>query len=211
MSRPRTRRRAGLLCVEDDEWVGRALKNALSRKIGVEWAMSIAEAKRLLEKNDYLGCVLDVELPDGSGLDLLAWIRQERLELPALVMTGHSERTLVNRATVLGAEFAFKPDVLPSVHAFVDRVLLARESQGVMPTVAADDYASELGMTTRERDLLRRLAAGVSREALATELHVTTSTIDSTIQRLLRKTGKRTLDEVLRAILAKSARPVDAG
>lgn len=204
--RARTPRRAGLLCVEDDERVGRALKTTLSRKVGVDWAMTIAEAKRLMAKHDYLGCILDVELPDGSGLDLLAWIRQERMDLPALMMTGHDDRMLVNRATVLGAEFAFKPEILPSVHAFVDRITLAQESGGVMPTVAADGFASELGMTTRERDVLRRLAAGVSRDSLASELHVTKSTIDATISRLLRKTGKRSVDEVLRAILEKSAK-----
>jgi DNA-binding NarL/FixJ family response regulator len=208
MSPARSRRRAGLLCVEDDELVGRALTTSLSRKIGVDWAMSIAEGKRLLGKHDYLGCMLDVELPDGSGLDLLGWIRQERMDLPALVMTGHSDRMLVNRATVFGAEFAFKPDLFASVHAFVDRIVLARGTGGVVPTVAADRFASELGMTTRERDVLRLLAAGVSREALATELHVTKSTIDSTVSRLLRRTGKRSLDEVLRAILEISATPI---
>jgi two-component system, NarL family, response regulator len=195
-----------LLCVEDDPWVGRALQKTLARKIDVDWVTTVDAAQTHLKKRAYLGCLLDVTLPDGSGLDLLAWIRQQRGDLPVLVMTGRSERMLVNRATVLGAEFAFKPELLPSIHAFVDRICLVRDTSGITPTLVANDFASELGMTTRERNVLRRVAAGVPRDAIAAELSVTPSAIDSTVRRVLRKTGKRTLDELLRAILEKSAR-----
>jgi DNA-binding response OmpR family regulator len=57
----------------------------------------MAAAREQLENQpEWTGVVLDLILPDGYGLDLLAEIRQIHGELPVLVLTGELNRDVVN-------------------------------------------------------------------------------------------------------------------
>lgn len=63
------------------------------RRLGIPFhgAGSIAEAKTLLPKHHWTGFVLDLELPDGNGLDLLEWLRAQPAfgETPAVIITAN--------------------------------------------------------------------------------------------------------------------------
>jgi len=78
-----------LLLIEDDLDLGRALSQALrAENFSVEWLRRLADAPLPGEAID---CVLlDVNLPDGSGLELLARWRRARLGVPVIVITARS-------------------------------------------------------------------------------------------------------------------------
>jgi len=94
-----------ILCVEDSEEERLLLRAGLSG-YAVSFAFSIAEATPLLEKYSFSLIILDLKLPDGSGIDLLAVARgmEKYAEIPILVLTGSKGLAQKTAAFALGAD-----------------------------------------------------------------------------------------------------------
>jgi two-component system, OmpR family, response regulator QseB len=77
-----------LLLLEDDLQLGRALQTALAQSdFHAVWVRRVQEAKGLLETGTYSVALLDIGLPDGSGLDVLAWMRKHNNTTPVVMLT----------------------------------------------------------------------------------------------------------------------------
>ena len=73
-------------------------------------AGDLATARSLLAKRRFDLCLADMRLPDGDGLDLVAWIQQHQPQLPVAVITAHGNVETAVRALKLGAfDFISKP------------------------------------------------------------------------------------------------------
>ena len=89
---------AHLLLVEDDELTRRsAARILLHAGHQIDEAATIGHARELVGMHAYERAILDVQLPDGDGLDLLDWIRA-RGSSNVLVVTGQDDRALAARA-----------------------------------------------------------------------------------------------------------------
>lgn len=77
-----------LLLLEDDDLLAESLAESLKDNgYLVDLAASLKEAKSLMATEDYELAILDVGLPDGSGLDLLAHWRKQKRSTPILILT----------------------------------------------------------------------------------------------------------------------------
>src|SRR3954463_15182663 len=73
-------------------------------------AGNLATARRLLGERRFDLCLADMRLPDGDGLDLVAWIQQHQPQLPVAVITAHGNVETAVRALKAGAfDFVSKP------------------------------------------------------------------------------------------------------
>lgn len=91
----------------------------------VRTATSLQEARELMHRRPPQVLCLDVQLPDGNGLDLLAELRRDGRNLPVVVISGHHSPENRARAKQLGAAgFLAKPFALSELHALL-AVLLA--------------------------------------------------------------------------------------
>jgi DNA-binding NtrC family response regulator len=99
-----------ILIVDDEANIVSSLQGALGREgYAVDGAAALAEARTRL-RDAYDVVLLDVMLPDGSGLDLLAEIREAAPETVVIMMSGHATVEAAVRATRLGAfDFLEKP------------------------------------------------------------------------------------------------------
>ena len=80
-----------LLIIEDDLDLGRALQQALKLEgISTEWLRRSADAPRSFQDVHFDCVLLDLTLPDGSGLDLLRRWRHEGITLPIIVITART-------------------------------------------------------------------------------------------------------------------------
>jgi DNA-binding response OmpR family regulator len=70
---------------------------------------SVRQAKRALRSALWRAAIVDIGLPDGSGLDLIEWIRSVRPLTPVLVLSGRCDPDVVNRVYDLAAEYVVKP------------------------------------------------------------------------------------------------------
>jgi DNA-binding response OmpR family regulator len=77
-----------ILLVEDDSMMARAVKTALTQAgYAVDWVSTAEDACLALETTTYDLAVLDINLPDKSGLDLIRGLRSKKNELPVLALT----------------------------------------------------------------------------------------------------------------------------
>lgn len=129
-----------ILVVEDTEDVGEAVVGAFEHMgHAVDWRRTHAGSMDALAVQDYALVVLDVNLPDGSGFDILASLRARRIETPVLVLTA---RALVDdRVDALdtGADdYLVKPFDFRELEARA-RALLRRSKGSALATLAVGD------------------------------------------------------------------------
>jgi DNA-binding response OmpR family regulator len=123
---------AAILAIEDDWTVRTVLEHTLaSAGHDVDVAAGIADARQLLSKGPYDVVLLDLNLPDGNGLDLLQEIRTEHgTKVSVLVLTGMRQEDAVVRGLELGADdYVTKPFSPPELLARVTRCLGQRLGQ----------------------------------------------------------------------------------
>jgi two-component system, NtrC family, nitrogen regulation response regulator NtrX len=98
-----------VLIVDDEENIGRSLRLILEREgYGVSACSMVAEAKAFTQRPDVY--LIDVRLPDGSGIDLVRWLRANDVAAPALMISGHGTIAEAVEATRAGAfDFLEKP------------------------------------------------------------------------------------------------------
>jgi DNA-binding response OmpR family regulator len=94
-----------ILIVEDDERLGEHLKlNLELRDYTVNLASSAETAKALICEEIFVACLLDVELPDGDGLELCRLVRMHDPSLPILMISARHEESIVVKGLDLGAD-----------------------------------------------------------------------------------------------------------
>ena len=139
----------------------------------------------LRDGSPWTGFVFDVELPDGSGLDLLAQARQQHPITPAMVLTGNNRDAAANAAYDLRAHYCIKPVATERIEQF----LKDAASMEARLSPALHLWAARYGLSEAETDLLRRTALGESKSAIAAARAVSPETIKTQIGTLLDKTG----------------------
>ena len=98
-----------ILVVDDEENIGRSLRLILEREgYTVSLASCIAEARALPYRAD--AYLVDVKLPDGTGIDLLRWLKANDSDAPVVMISGHGTIADAVEATHAGAfDFLEKP------------------------------------------------------------------------------------------------------
>lgn len=195
-----------LLIVEDDRDVARSLDRMLHRYCELRVAESIAEARGVVDAGNVVAALVDEGLPDGSGLDFVAYLRRRRPAVPVLVFTAQRDLALVNRAQSLRAEFVFKPAEPGNVIPFVREALARAGGADQRLEQAVDQLARMTGLTPREQEILNLALAGVPRAAMAGELEMSSNTLKSTIRKMLERTGEETLEELARSVFEAALR-----
>lgn len=152
---------AQLLLVEDDALLGEALKASLEQDgHAVALARSAAQAKKLWQAVRFDLCLLDIRLPDGSGLDLCAGFRQER-DTPVIFLTANDTDEDVVRGFQLGCDDYVTKPFAPEV--LLQRVLaVLRRTGGASQMIRYQDLEIDL-----DRQAVRR--QGVPVRLTATE------------------------------------------
>jgi signal transduction histidine kinase len=154
------------LVVENDQAVAGVVCRRLERHGRARVASTINEARQAIEERPWSAVVVDVRLPDGSGLEWLASVRAMGVRTPALVLTAFDDIDVQSKAANLGARFSLKPwrhDLLDTFVAWA----LDGESQRV-----EQQRGGELSMDER-RELIARAveAAELERRRIARDLH----------------------------------------
>lgn len=114
-----------VLLVEDDPTSRSFLTAALrATPVDVDAADSLAAALALAQSQAYSAWMIDARLPDGSGADLLARLRERHPDTPAIAHTAAHESTILDALISAGfAEALVKPMPAATLHAALRRVL----------------------------------------------------------------------------------------
>ncbi|HTO96221.1 MAG TPA: sigma-54 dependent transcriptional regulator [Myxococcales bacterium] len=117
-----------ILIVDDDRSIRELLSMHLEeRGFGVMSAATGAEGFRLAEEAAPSAIVLDMRLPDASGIDLIPELRKRAAEAPVLMITAHHDMATTIRAMKAGAfDYIHKPIDIQAFDVALDRALEVR-------------------------------------------------------------------------------------
>ena len=180
---------AVVFVVDDDASVREALQR-LVRSAGLK-VEAFASAEEFLKRGrpDQPSCLLlDVRLPDLSGLDLQERMADANNEMPIVFITGHGDIRTTVRAMKAGAvEFLTKPlvegDVLESIRAALARDRAFRDHYAETADVRAR-YAS---LTPREEEVMAWVVTGLLNKQIAGELGISEETVKVHRGQVMRK------------------------
>lgn len=172
-------------------------------------AATLAEARTKLQGIDV--AVVDLDLPDGNGVDLVRDLRQASPQSKVLVLTGSSSRSDQARAVEAGAAGVMhKTAPLEEIIGAVKRLGHGEDLMSLQEMVELLRLASERReenreaqkaleqLTPRERDVLQALGRGLSDKEIAQELGVSTETVRTHMVNIL---GKLEVDSRLQALV----------
>lgn len=99
-----------LLLVDDDRSFLEALLSRLKKDFQVSTATGVAEAKQVLLSEDVDAVCSDFNMRDGTGLELLEWLREKGNTIPFLLLSATEDAFLINMVKRYGATFCGKTD-----------------------------------------------------------------------------------------------------
>lgn len=186
--------------VDDESAVGVSIKRLL-HSVGLK-ARHFTSASEFLraKRPDAPGCiVLDVRLPDLSGLDLQQELAKANVDLPVIFVTGHADIPMTVRAMKAGAvEFLTKPfreqELLEALQRAISR---HRETLDRRASMRVLQSRYEL-LTPREREVFPLVASGLLNKQVAAELNAREKTIKVHRGQLMQKMDAHSLSDLIR-------------
>jgi FixJ family two-component response regulator len=186
--------------VDDDPLVRDSVADVLSAAgLAAQTFGSATEFIRA-RRPDISAClILDVDLPDLSGLDLQTELARSGIEVPIIFLTGHGDIPKSVRAMKAGAmEFLTKPfrtqELLDSVrHALVRDGELRKERSHIIDLQERHEQ-----LTPRERQVLTLVVRGLLNKQIAGELGTTELTIKAHRGKVMRKMRAASLADLVR-------------
>jgi DNA-binding NtrC family response regulator len=154
-----------VLVVDDDADVRRLLVAVLARApVTIVEAASGAEAMERLARAEFDVALVDVHLPDHSGLDILRWARDGDVDVETIVLTGQADVETAVEAMRLGAyDFIGKPwknaELLEVIAKAAEKKALRRENSALKEVITRrDGLPNVVGMSAAVKDVLSVIA-----------------------------------------------------
>lgn len=203
MTEPLTESEQTIYIVDDEEPVRKALR-LLTRADGLS-SRCFDSGQAFVDSLDEIGpgCVLlDVCMPDMSGLELQEALRARHIEIPVIVITGHADVPTAVRAMKGGAcDFVEKPfdgdDLLERIHECLNSEKKIRHHQELRRQAAERMER----LTPRERQVLEGLVAGKRNKSIAEDLFISFRTVELHRASIMEKLEANTLSDVVRIAL----------
>jgi len=188
-----------VLVIDDDASVRGALRD-LFESVGLRVMVFESAREFLRTKRPEAPCclVLDVRLPEQSGLDFQRELNARNIALPIVFLTGHGDIPMSVRAMKAGAiEFLTKPfreqDLLDAVQAALDRDRSTRSDEKLLTELRR--RCDEL--TPRERTVMRLVVAGWRNKQIAAEIQTSEATVKVHRTNLMRKMHASSLADLI--------------
>lgn len=190
-----------IVFVVDDEPSVCASVKRLVRSVGIE-VQTYGSAQEFLrgKRPDVPGClVLDVRLPDLSGLDLQQELVKANITLPIIFVTGHGDIPMSVRAMKAGAvEFLTKPfreqDLLEAIQHGIQQHRTLREQRAEI----FDLQCRYESLTLREREVFPLVAGGLLNKQVASQLGAGEKTIKVHRGQVMHKMKAESLADLIR-------------
>ncbi|KFI22616.1 response regulator transcription factor [Nitrosococcus oceani] len=189
--------------VDDDVTVRNSLGLSLQ---SVGYRVKVCESAgaflKVYEPNQPGCIILDVHMPESTGLDLQEYLVSEQIPIPVIFITGQADVPTVVRAVKQGAvDFLLKPfdfeTLLRSIQEAIELDQIKRTERAQRDTIEKR-LAS---LTPRERDVLDKVIEGKLNKVIAAELEVSIRTVEIHRARLMAKMKVRRPTELARLVL----------
>jgi DNA-binding NarL/FixJ family response regulator len=197
-----------ILLVDDHGVVRSGIRLMLGTAQDIEVAGEAATAQDALQfvNEHHVDVILvDINLPDKSGLDLIKRLRTLKPKIAAVVLTAYPEETYALRAFKQGAAgYLNKSSSTDVIIAAVRKAaaggkyITPETMERFAGMISGDKLGSHEALSDRELEVLKRLAEGESLVRIAGQLHLSPSTVTTYRARVLEKMGMKSNAELTR-------------
>jgi len=201
-----------VLIADDHAILRRGLKEILVRELDAVTCGEAEDAQQVLtevQNRAWDLVILDISMPGRSGLDLLGDLQKTKPKLPVLILSMHAEDQYGKRVLKAGAAGYMNKESAPEeLIKAIQRVLAG--GRYVSPALAeklALALHHDTGrpvhetLSSREFEILRMIASGKTVSQIATELHLSPTTVSTYRTRILGKMNMATTAELIRYAL----------
>jgi two-component system, LuxR family, response regulator FixJ len=196
-------RAPSVFIVDDDEAVRNSLR-LLVKSVGLS-ATAMLSAREFLESYDpqQPGClVLDVRMPEMSGLDLQQQLNLRGAVIPVIFITGHGDIPMAVEAMQQGAfDFLQKPfrdqDLIDRIQRALEKDKLTRAELAERSRIR--ERRDQL--TPREREVMALVTSGKPNKVMAADLGLSQRTVEIHRARVMEKMGASSLAHLVRMVM----------
>ena len=197
-----------VLLVEDHRLVREALRDTLAREPGISVVGEAGNAAAALERSRELApdvVVLDIGLPDMSGIEVAARLKEER-DTKVVALSAYADKRFVTELLRAGAcgyvtKSAAGTELVRAIRAVAEgQTYLCPEVAGTLVSAVCDTpmQAETPRLSPREREVLRLIADGARSPAIAERLRISLGTVEVHRRNIMRKLSLRTVAELTR-------------
>jgi DNA-binding NarL/FixJ family response regulator len=176
-----------VLIVDDHAVVRFGLRSALEANgyAIVAEASSLAQARAFIAHSNPDVLIVDINLPDGSGFDLIMWVRELSKSITIIVLTLNDASAYTSAARKAGANaYLIKDSPLVEIIAAIDFAIASPQS---FNSKIAGTSIVATQLTAREIDILQSINLGYSNDVIAGNLYISLSTVKTHVSSILRK------------------------
>lgn len=193
---------ARVLVIDDHVFVREGIKSILiePKFICIGEAATKAEGFAQIAHHNPDLIIVDINLPDGSGLEIVSWARSLSASMGIVVLTLSEKDEFLLAAMQAGASgYVLKSAPLSDLRAALESALLAPNSflaRGITQALGAKNIGAQL--SNRELQVLQALSNGDSNSEIAAQLFLSEATIKSHLASLYRKLGASNRTQAVR-------------
>ena len=193
--------------VDDDDAVRLSLKALLeSADFRVETFTCGRDALEVLAEQEPACLLLDIRLPDMSGLEVLKALKAKGCSMNVILITGYGDVPTAVKAMKCGAfDFIEKPFDHEDLLARIDDALRVQEES--LEQLKSRDLAKSLidRLTGREQEVFHLLTRGQPNKVIAYELGISPRTVEIHRARVMEKLQARSLSDIVRMAITAEA------
>ena len=189
-----------LLIAEDQSMLRDAMATLLSIEDSVESVLQAKDGKEainLISTNDIDVAILDVEMPEATGLDVLEYIRSNNIHCKVVIVTtfkrmGYFERAIKNNVDA----YVLKDRSIDELMKTINNVLAGHKEYS--PELMENIFNSHNPLTNQEKIILLKIKEGLPNKEIANELFLSEGTIRNYISNILTKLNCKNRTEAVK-------------
>jgi two-component system, NarL family, response regulator len=182
-----------VLCVDDHPLLREGIAALIGNQTDMELVAEASNGREALEqfrKHCPEITLMDLQMPEMSGIDAISAIRGEFPEARIIVLTTHAGDVQVSRAFKAGARaFLLKGSLRNELLETIRAVNAGQKRLSSEVAAEIAEHAVDDALTPREVDVLRLVARGNANKQIAAQLSLTEETVKSHIRNILAKLG----------------------
>lgn len=146
------------------------------------------------------GCILlDVRMPQLSGIEVLKILQKRKVFLPVIMVTAHGDIPMAVKAIKGGAvDFLTKPFSEYALLERIQSVLSEASHRTDLIETTTKIYSLYQSLTTREKQILKLIKEGVLNKRVASELNIAVSTVEMHRSKIMRKMEVKSFAELIK-------------